>query len=160
MMMSHPIRRAYADTSVFGGVFDEEFHETSEAFFELVRAGRFVLLVSDIVRREIELAPAPVKDYFSSLLAYMQLVPFDAKVLALRDAYVTTGIVGPQWSDDAGHVAAASVAGADLIVSWNFRHIVHFDKIRLYNAVNALYFYHPLEIRSPAEVIDYEDEDA
>jgi len=158
-MMTRQTTRAYADTSVFGGVFDEEFREASEAFFELVRRGRFSLLVSDIVRREIESAPAQVKDYFALLAAYMELVSFDERVLALREAYVVSGIVGRQWSDDAGHVAAATVAGADVIVSWNFRHIVHFDKIRLYNAVNGLHFYRPVEIRSPAEVIDYEDED-
>lgn len=89
----------------------------------------------------------------------MTLVPVDERVLALRDAYVSAGIVGAKWADDAAHVAAASVAEADLIVSWNFRHIVHFDKIRQYNAVNALEGYRALEIRSPLEVIDYEDED-
>ena len=60
---------------------------------------------------------------------------------------------------DAAHVAAATVAQADLIVSWNFRHIVHLDKIRFYNAVNAMERYRSIEIRSPLEVIDYEDED-
>ena len=45
---------------------------------------------------------------------------------------------------------------ADLIVSWNFKHIVHFDKIRQYNAISALNGYREIDIRSPAEVIDYE----
>lgn len=89
----------------------------------------------------------------------MQLIPVDERVLALRDAYVAAGIVTVKWADDAAHVAAATVTEADLIVSWNFRHIVHFDKIRLYNAVNAMKAYRSVEIRSPLEVIDYEDED-
>jgi len=46
-----------------------------------------------------------------------------------------------------------------LIVSWNFKHIVHYEKIRLYNAVNALHGYASVEIRSPREVIDYEEEE-
>jgi hypothetical protein len=90
----------------------------------------------------------------------MELVPVDERVLALRDAYVEAGIVSPKWADDAAHVAAATLAEADLIVSWNFRHIVHFDKIRLYNAVNALRGYRAVDIRSPLEVIEYEDEDS
>lgn len=153
------ILRAYADTSVFGGVFDDEFKFASLAFFELVRAGRFVLLVSDISRREIDEAPAHVKELFDSLSARMEFVVADPSVLALRDAYLEAGIVGARWLDDAAHVAAASAAGADLIVSWNFRYIVHFEKIRLYNAVNALQGYHSVEIRSPLEVVDYEDEE-
>ena len=158
LIFTQPIR-VYADTSVYGGVFDDEFEEASTAFFRLVRAGRFTLLVSDVSRREIILAPKRVQDYFEEWLAFMRLVPVDGQVLALRDAYLTAGIVTARWAEDAAHVAAATVAQADLIVSWNFRHIVHFEKIRLYNAVNALRGYRPLEIRSPQEVIDYEDED-
>jgi len=148
---------AYADTSVYGGMFDREFADASKAFFDLVRADRFALLVSDVLRQEISRAPRQVRRHFERFLGYTTLVPFDRRVLALRDAYVAAGIVGAQWADDAGHVAAATVGHAELIVSWNFRHIVHFDKIRLYNAVNALRGYGAIEIRSPAEVIDYED---
>jgi hypothetical protein len=114
--------------------------------------------VSDIVRREVAEAPPRVRKLFEGLLAHMQVVPFDHRVLTLRQAYLAAGILSPTWADDAGHVAAATLGGADLIVSWNFKHIVHLDKIRLYNAVNALHGYQALEIRSPAEVIEYEDE--
>jgi hypothetical protein len=51
------------------------------------------------------------------------------------------------------------VTGCSLIVSWNFRHIVHFEKIPLYNAVNTLKGYSSIAIYSPQEVIKYEDED-
>jgi hypothetical protein len=148
---------AYTDTSVFGGVFDEEFATPSKSFFDLVHTGRFVLLVSDVTRQEIAFAPGLVQAHFDNMLAFMRLVPVDEPVLALRDAYVAAGILSPKWADDAAHVAAATVAEADLIVSWNFRHIVHFDKIRLYNAVNAMEGYRPIDIRSPLEVIEYED---
>jgi hypothetical protein len=58
------------------------------------------------------------------------------------------------------HVALATAAHADAIVSWNFRHIVHLDKMRLYNQVNLMSGYAPLSIVSPAEVrLDDGDED-
>lgn len=151
--------RTYADTSVFGGVFDEEFDSASRAFFDLVRQGRFELVVSDLCRLEIDQAPPQVKEHFDGLLEYMHIVPVDEHVLALRDAYIAAGVVGKQSLYDAAHVAAATVAEVELIVSWNFRHIVHFEKIRLYNAVNALEGYRSIEIRSPLEVLDYEDQD-
>ena len=53
---------------------------------------------------------------------------------------------------DGLHIALASVVEADLLVSWNFRHIVHFDKIRLFNSVNLEQSYKPLQIYSPREV--------
>jgi hypothetical protein len=149
----------YADTSVFGGVFDEEFEAPSRSFFDLVRAGRFALLISDVTRQEVALAPETVQAYFWRMLAYMELIRVDERVLALREAYIAAGILTAQWADDAAHVAAATVANADLIVSWNFRHIVHFDKIRLYNAVNVREGYRTVDIRSPREVIDYESQE-
>ena len=118
----------YADTSVYGGVFDDEFARASEGFFALVEALRFRLLASDIVRREIEQAPLRIRRLFAALTPFMRLTSFDVATLSLRNAYLAAGILGPQWAEDAAHVASATIGGADLIVSWNFRHIVHFDK--------------------------------
>ena len=93
------------------------------------------------------------------MLPLLRIVPVDEEVLRLRDAYVSAGIVSERWADNAGHVAAATIGGADLIVSWNFKHIVHFDKIRQYNAISLLNGYHEIDIRSPEEVIDYDDQE-
>ena len=55
---------------------------------------------------------------------------------------------------DTQHIAIASVQQVDLLVSWNFKHIVNFDKIRLYNSVNLKYGYKILEIRNPRDLTD------
>ncbi|APB32726.1 hypothetical protein GlitD10_0415 [Gloeomargarita lithophora Alchichica-D10] len=57
---------------------------------------------------------------------------------------------------DALHVALASVCRCSMIISWNFKHIVNFQKIPLYQAVNAVRGYPKIEIYSPLEVINYE----
>lgn len=54
------------------------------------------------------------------------------------------------------HVVLAIIAECKLLVSWNFVHIVHFDKVSLYNAVNMLNGYYAISIFSPQEVIPYE----
>ena len=68
-------------------------------------------------------------------------------------AYLSAGVVGPANEGDAMHVAAATVANCDIIVSWNLKHIVHYDKIRGYNAVNLREGYRTLAIHSPKEVV-------
>lgn len=151
------LQTVYTDTSVFGGVFDDEFTMPSREFFDLIQQGRFELIVSDIAIREIACAPSKVQSFYKEMSRYVRIVPIDDEILHLRDAFVSAGIVGEKWADDAGHVASAVVGRADLIVSWNFKHIVHFDKIPLYNAVSILNGYHAIDIRSPAEVIDYEE---
>ncbi len=150
--------KVYADTSVFGGVFDDEFAPICRAFFDQVRLGLFDLCVSDVTRQEISLSPANVREFFEEVSDYAVLIAVDDQVLDLRDEYLRAGVVTAKWSDDAAHVAAATVAGADLIISWNFKHIVHFDKIRRYNAINALQGYRAIDIRSPQEVVGYEEE--
>jgi len=80
-----------------------------------------------------------------------------AEALKLQQAYVDAGILSEKYSTDALHVALATVSQASLIVSWNFRHIVNFQKIPMYNAVNTLHGYSEIAIYSPLEVIEYED---
>jgi predicted nucleic acid-binding protein len=151
--------RVYADTSVFGGVFDEEFQAASRVFFDQVRGGRFQLVTSAIVQEEISPAPIEVREFFAGMLDLIEVAEVSAEALQLRAAYLDTGIVFPKWADDALHVAVATTSGCSLIVSWNFKHIVHLEKIPLYNAVNTLKGYSHIGIFSPLEVIRYEGED-
>ncbi|MBI3758820.1 MAG: type II toxin-antitoxin system VapC family toxin [Deltaproteobacteria bacterium] len=151
-------RRTYVDASVFGGAFDDEFATDSRAFFEQPATSRFVILTSALVLDEIAQAPADVRGLFDRMLASAELVEVNEAALALQAAYIDAGILTPKWADDALHVALATVAGADLSVSWNFRHIVHFDKAPRYNALNRLRGYREVAIHSPSEVILYEDE--
>jgi len=150
--------RVYADTSVFGGVYDDEFKQPSLMFFEQARSGQFILVTSAVVQDEMEAAPAVVRDLFDEMLSFCEVADITESTLELRDAYLQAGIVTPKYSDDALHVALATVAGCPLIVSWNFRHIVHFQKIPLYNAINMLKGYQQIAIFSPREVIWYEEE--
>jgi hypothetical protein len=85
------------------------------------------------------------------------LVAVTAEAVTLRQAYLEAGIVTPKSADDALHVALATVAQCGIIVSWNFRHIVNYKKVPLYNAVNVLHRYAVLDIRSPLEVTEDED---
>jgi hypothetical protein len=156
MIMSggRPIR-VYADTSVFGGCFDAEFQEASRRFFDDVRQGRIQLLVSDTTLLELTGAPDEVRRVLVDLPpSAIEQVVLTEEVEHLRDAYLAHGIVGPASKRDAEHIAVATVADADMIVSWNFRHIVHYDKISGYQGVNLLQGYSAIRIFSPLEVIE------
>ena len=122
-----------------------------------MRAGRFQLVISDLVSEEIEKAPEKVRALFAHHLAHSEVVQSDRLGEALRDAYLHAGIVTSKWAADAEHVATATVQRCRIIVSWNFRHIVHFDKIPLYNGVNLINGYDTLSINTPSEVISYEE---
>ena len=151
--------RVYVDTSVFGGCFDEEFSAPSRRFFDQVRTGRLILLVSEVVLRELAEAPPRVRTPLASLPARsVRPASLGPEAIRLRDAYVARGIVPRRFENDATHVAAATLSGADAIVSWNFHHIVRIEKIRAYNQVNLELGFSLLSIVSPQDIRFDEDE--
>jgi hypothetical protein len=123
--------RVYADTSVFGGIHDDEFREPSRVFFEQVKSGQFVLVISAVVQAEMAAAPPAVRRFFDEMLAFAEVADVAGMALELRDAYMDAKIVTSKYSDDVPHVALATATGCSLIVSWSFQHIVHFQKIPL-----------------------------
>lgn len=152
--------RVYADTSVFGGVFDEKFAASSQAFFRQVQVGRFQLVLSALVRYEIDSAPVQVRQLFEEVVTTSDVPDILEEAILLRDAYLQEGIVGRASVADALHVAHATVSQCKVIVSWNFRHIVHYEKIQQYNSVNARAGYPAIAIHTPQEVIDYGGKDS
>jgi len=151
--------RVYADTSVFGGAFDEEFRAATLAFIAQVQEGKFDLILSPLIEEELAQAPEKVRDLYGSVASFGEMIPLAEEALRLQEAYLGAGIVSAQWAADALHVAHATVSGCQIVVSWNFQHIVHYRRIPLYNAVNIRQGYSSIGIHSPQEVIEYEDED-
>lgn len=150
--------RVYVDTCVFGGVEDQEFAEPSKKFFDQVNQGYFQILISDIVRGEILLAPPKVRSIFEEIpINFIEMVPSEGIVLELAELYIKANAVNTKSRNDAKHVAAATVAGADFIISWNFKHIVNAHRIRIFNSVNIREGFKTLDIRSPYEVLIYEE---
>jgi predicted nucleic acid-binding protein len=157
-MPTHPFR-VYVDTCIFGGAFDDEFATATAEFLRQARNGRFILVTSALVIDEIAEAPEHVRALFGDMLAAgMVAVETPGEAFDLQQAYLDAGVVTARWADDALHVATATVADCAMIVSWNFRHTVHFQKIPLYNAVNVGHGYRALAIYSPLEVIGNDEE--
>ncbi|HET6400114.1 MAG TPA: PIN domain-containing protein [Candidatus Kapabacteria bacterium] len=146
--------RVYLDTSVIGGCFDKEFREASLALMDHIRLGIFEGLISPVSVEELSDAPEHVRN---SLLEFDEDQIIRLKeapnVLALSDAYMEAKVVPVKFKDDASHIAYATVYGADVVVSWNFRHIVNFQRIHASNAVNIREGYPLMDIRTPKELI-------
>lgn len=156
-MTAEPIF-AYVDTSVFGGVYDSEFEEHSRSFFDQAHEGRFTIVTSPLVLDELQSAPLRVQELYRQFEKSVRVQEVSDPVADLLNSYMDAHIVGERWRADAFHVALATIAGCQVIVSWNFRHIVHMQKILLYNEVNRVNGYPALGIYTPSEVIEYEEE--
>lgn len=137
-----------------GGCFEEKFSEASVRFFEQVRDGAFVLVVSDVTLEELDPAPQYVKSLLDTVPAdHVEQVVSSDDSRRLQSAYLSAGVVGPACENDAAHIAVATIALVDIIVSWSFKHIVHYEKIRGYEGINTINGYRSPRIHSPYEVI-------
>ncbi len=149
--------KIYLDTSVIGGCFDDEFAEWSNKLMDELRHGFYVPVVSDLTEAEIAKAPEQVQHVLIDLLKRnCEVLIETVESMELAQKYIATGILSSNYEDDARHVAIATTNNVDMIVSWNFKHIVHYEKIRRFNSVNLLEGYKPIEIFSPREVVHYE----
>jgi hypothetical protein len=152
------MQRFYFDTSVFGGAFDKEFEEATLQLFERVKLGKVICMFSDLTETELLSAPENVKRYFKNLpKKYIEKVIVTDEILILASKYVAEHVAGKTSVDDCIPIATATIYKADILVSWNFKHIVNVYRIRGYNSINIRSNYHSLEIRSPQEILEYED---
>ena len=148
--------RLYLDTSVYGGYFEPEFEKWTRLLFERIRMNRDVILFSSVVTTELEGAPAHVQELLVSIpTRQLQLVELDEAAIELADAYLAAKVVGRTSLADCRHIAMATLARANALVSWNFKHIVSLERIYGYNSVNLRSGYPMLEIRSPIDLMSH-----
>jgi hypothetical protein len=149
--------RVYVDTSVLGGCEDEEFSEHSIRLMETFVRGDRVLVLSILTIQELTAAPASVRQRLASVPEpYIETLPLDAEAEALAEEYVAAGVLTARMRADAQHIAMATLARVDVLVSWNFKHIVNLQRIHGYNSVNLRQGYPMIEIRTPREVMSDE----
>jgi predicted nucleic acid-binding protein len=152
--------RVYIDASVVGGYFDEEFEDVTKLFFDRIFKKEFLVYFSEVSETELSLAPDFVKDLKSKIptdcYRYLEL---DDESRELAEAYIKEKVLGKASLDDAFHIAIATVNRLDVLVSWNFKHIVNYNKIKLFNSINLRLGYPMIEIRSPKEFVKYENND-
>ncbi len=146
--------RVYIDTSVIGGCLDEEFKENSVQFFDEFVKGMKILVISDVLLFELEGAPNEVKDILRKVPAEnIEYVSLNEESITLANTYIEEGAVAEKSLSDARHIAIATIERVDVLVSWNFKHIVNINRIHLFNSVNLKLGYPILDIRSPKEVL-------
>lgn len=149
--------RIYVDTSVIGGCEDEEFAEHSVRLMQCFVRGEHILVLSSLTLQELAEAPTEVRKRFASVPeAHIETLQLDADAQELAEAYVAAGVLATNMQADAQHIAIATVGRVDVLVSWNFKHIVNLQRIHGYNSVNLRKGYPMIEIRTPREVLSDE----
>jgi len=146
--------RIYIDTSVIGGYYDTEFETATKQLFNRITGKEFKVYFSEVNETELINAPQHIKEIKNLIpedcFTYIEMTD-EVKTLAML--YIKEKALGKASRNDAYHIALASVNRIDCLVSWNFKHIVNYDKIKMFNAINMRFGYPLIDIRSPLEFL-------
>jgi hypothetical protein len=149
--------RIYTDTSVVGGCEDDEFAEASMCLMESWFRGDHVLVLSSLAIQELARAPDKVRQHLNRIPEnHIEILELGSEARDLAEEYISSGVLAEKMRADAQHIAIATVARVDVLVSWNFKHIVNLQRIHGYNSVNLRKGYPMIEIRTPQEVLSNE----
>ncbi len=152
------MERICLDTSVFGGYFDKEFEHWTRILFDKIIHGNFIILYSKLTDAELSNAPESVKNLLLQIPeTQIEVIEISEEAKELANRYVTEKVVGKSSMADCLHIALATIYDADVLVSWNFKHIVNLNRIRGYNSINYRLGHKILEIRTPIEILDHEN---
>jgi hypothetical protein len=150
--------RIYVDTSVFGGYFDPEFEIWSIVLFDKINKGEVKLLFSQMTEIELENAPIHVRELINKIPeTNIEFLAITDEATKLADKYISENVVGKTSRPDCIHIAIATLNNADILASWNFKHIVNVTRIRGYNGINYTLGHKLLEIRTPREIFEIEN---
>ena len=115
--------RYYIDTSVIGGCLDDEFAIASRRLIDLFARGEKVALISDITIAELSGAPNDVQKLLEDIPSdHVENVFLDEESNELSTSYINEKVISNRFLADSQHIAIATVAKADVIISWNFKH--------------------------------------
>lgn len=151
--------KIYLDTSVISALFDRrspEIMKWTQEFWKMIE--KYEVYVSDVVVTEIQETPdVELKENMSKALRDLSQLEVDENAEKLSRQYVRYGAVPPRYRKDALHIAIATVNHIEILVSWNYRHIVRRKTKEVIRMVNSLYNYPLLEIVAPPELLGGEE---
>lgn len=156
--------KVYLDTSVVSYLYQEDAPEKMQdtlLLWELFKQDVYEVYVSDIVFREIDRCS---EEKLNILLDYLDQIEYheletDSNTIELAGKFIDFGILKKKSFDDCQHIAAAILAGCDVIISWNFKHIVNVKTVKGVKVITTLEGYKDLLIYPPSVLLEEGDDD-
>ena len=152
----------YVDTSVFSHLFADDapdkMTDTRELWKDFVDE-KYQIFVSDVVFEELKKCPEPKRGQIFDEMRRISFrgLPGTDEVTELAKEYVNGGVLSEKHFNDCLHIAFAVVYGCDMIISWNFKHLVNYKTINGVKTINAINRYGEIGIYSPTMLLQEDD---
>ena len=157
--------KIYLDTSVISHLDSPDVPDKQSDTLQLweeIKAGRlYEVYLSPITLEELENCPEPKRGRLFDFLGKINfnLIEEDSETLRIARKFIENGTLTEKSFDDCRHISCALIAGCDIIVSWNFKHIVNLKTISGVKSVAVLERYREINIYTPSIVIGGEKGD-
>jgi len=158
--------RIYLETSAISYLDQPERGDKavdSHRLWEKIKAGEFEVVISDVAVAEITKCNEQKKNALFGYLGQIEYtaveVASDDQALKIARRFIDLGILKQASFDDCQHIAAAITSGCDVIVSWNFGHIVNIKTISGVKAISALEGYADVLICTPSTIVGGDEYD-
>jgi len=159
-------KKIYLDTSVISYLRQEDAPsemQTTLEFWEILKSGKYSIYISEVTTGELTQCPEPKRTELFTLLeelTYTEIkISDEEEIAALSIEIQNQGIISPKNTNDRLHIAAAMFSGCNVIVSWNFKHLVNIKTIDGVRVIAALNNLNPIDIYSPNMLIERSDFD-
>ena len=150
--------KIYLDTSVISHLDAPDTPDKqrdTRKLWDAIQAGRYEVCISPVVMVELQKCFEPKRSSLAKQLraiSYTLLQETD-EVMELTTKYLDAGVLREKSYDDCQHIAYACVYNCDMLVSWNFKHMVNVKTMSGVKSVNALAGYREMPIHTPTIVI-------
>ena len=154
-------QKIYLDTSVISYLDQsdspERMAETHKLWAKIL-SHEFEVIISDITEAEIQQCNEEKR---AKLFNYLRQIPYtvinaNEKTIEIAKRIIELGVLKETSFDDCQHIASAIVGGCDIVVSWNFKHIVNYKTINGVKAITAIEGYQDILIYPPSMLIEGE----
>jgi len=112
-----------------------------------------VCYISELVADEAAEGDAEMARQRLALLAGIERLPATEEAGTLAAAFIATGAMPPTSSDDAVHLAIATCAGVEFLVTYDTRHLANPHILRRLRREAALHGWTLPEVCSPEQLI-------
>ena len=160
-MVENKKLKVYLDTSVISYLQQEDAPEKTGITLNLwdkFKIGIYDIYLSDVTIAEINKCNKEKLIFCNQKLSEIQYTKLEItdSVFDLVDEIIDTEILSEKSFEDCQHIAVAVLNECDVIISWNFKHLVNIKTIQGIRKITQLKGYRDIEIITPTTLLEME----
>lgn len=154
--------KVYLDTSTISYLEQEDVPEKMEQtrkLWKILQTGKYDVVISDLVLAEIDECKEPKKNKLKKHLLQIdyERVIITKETKQIANEIINEGILKPKSFNDCLHIASAILNDCNIIVSWNFKHMVNVDTINGVRKITFAKRYNNIDIYAPYVLLSKEE---